>query len=61
MGHYFEWVGVGGALFWVDGGRWDIILDRLGWLGPYFGWVGVVGPLFWVGRDHWGIILGRWR
>ena len=45
-------MGVSGALFWVggggwgiiiqmDGGGWGIILDGLGWVGHYFGWVGV--------------------
>ena len=54
MGHYFGWVDVGGALFWVSGvdgalfwvggGGWSIILGGWGWLGMSWGrwgWVGV--------------------
>ena len=33
MGHYFGWVEVVGALFWVGGGRWDIIWGGWGWVG----------------------------
>ena len=22
MGHYFEWVGLGGKIFWMGGGGW---------------------------------------
>ena len=32
MGHYFRWVGVNGALFWVGGGEWENILDVWGWV-----------------------------
>ena len=28
VGRYFRGVGLGGALFWVSGGGWAIILDR---------------------------------
>ena len=28
VGHYFREAGLGGALFWVSGGGWAIILDR---------------------------------
>ena len=30
MGHYFGWVGVVEALFWVDGGVLSIILGKWG-------------------------------
>ena len=33
-------MGVGGALFWVDGDGWGIILGGWGWLGHFVGWVG---------------------
>ena len=33
VGHYFGWVVVGGALFWVGGGGWSIILSEWGWVG----------------------------
>ena len=36
-------MGVYGALFWVSGGRWGIVLGGLGWVGKYFGWVGLGG------------------
>ena len=39
MGHYFGWVEVGGALFWVSG-----VVGRLSWVGGAR-WVGV-GALF---------------
>ena len=38
-------MGVNGALFWVEGGGWAIILREWGWVGKYFGWLGV-GALF---------------
>ena len=47
MGHYFGWVAVGGALFWVGGSGWGIILGGWRWVGHYFGWVA-------VGGDEWG-------
>ena len=47
MGHYFGWVGMGGALFWVGGGEWGIVLGGWGLVEHYFGWVG-------VGGDEWG-------
>ena len=33
MGHYFGWVGVGGALFCVGGSEWVNILGGWGWVG----------------------------
>ena len=30
IGHYFGWVGMSGALFWVGRGGWGIILG--GWV-----------------------------
>ena len=36
--HYFGCLGVLGgdrALFWVDGGKWGIILGGWGWVGHY--------------------------
>ena len=39
MGHYFGWVEVGGALFWVSG-----VVGGLSWVGGAR-WVGV-GALF---------------
>ena len=47
MGHYFRWVAVGGALFWVGGGGWENIwLGGSGWRwlevrGAGWGWVGI--------------------
>ena len=32
MGHYFEWVGVGGALFLVGVGERENILGGWGWV-----------------------------
>ena len=39
MEHYFGWVGVYGALFWVGGGGQENILDGLRWVGGEWGWV----------------------
>ena len=36
IGHYFGWVGMSGALFWVGRGGWGIILG--GW---WWWWVGL--------------------
>ena len=33
MGHYFGWVGVGGALFCVGGSEWVNILGGWAWVG----------------------------
>ena len=33
MGHYFGWVGMRGALFWVGEGDWGIILGGWRWVG----------------------------
>ena len=32
IGHYFGWVGMSGALFWVGRGGWGIILGGWGWM-----------------------------
>ena len=34
---------VGGALYWMGGGGWGIILGEWGWVGHYFGRVVVGG------------------
>ena len=34
---YFGWVGVGGALFWVGGDGWGIILGVWEWMGLNLG------------------------
>ena len=49
-----------GALFWLGGGGWDIILGEWTWVGHYFGGVGVGGTLFWVSGRGWDSILGGW-
>ena len=40
---------MGGALFWVGGGGWGIILGEWRWLGNYF----------WVSGGGWGITFGK--
>ena len=36
-------MGVYGALFWVGGSGWGIILGKWAWVGKYFGWVELAG------------------
>ena len=53
---FYGWVGVGGGLFWVDGGvwtylwvsgigrgEWSYILGGWGWVDIFYGWVGLGG------------------
>ena len=46
-----------GALFWLGGGGWDIILGEWTWVGHYFGWVGVGGDERGWGWVHCLIML----
>ena len=50
-------MGGSGALFWLGGGGWDIILGEWTWVGHYFGWVGVGGDERGWGWVHCLIML----
>ena len=51
MGHYFGCVGgVNGALFWVGGGEWGIILSGGG------GWENTLGEVGGMSEGGWGCV-----